>query len=165
MQKFIIALTIVISIVLESAFFPFISLAGVVPNLTMILVICLALRQDNDKGALIGFAAGLTKDIVVGRMIGVSGITFMLIGYFIGKYNHKIFPDHLTTPLILTLLGTLFHEGVYLLFVFFMGYQIDLLLAVSQVWIVQVIYNFLMVLPVYVGINKLYHWHVMKKQY
>lgn len=165
MQKFIIALTIVISIVLESAFFPFITLAGVVPNLTMILVICLALRQDNDKGALIGFAAGLTKDIVVGRMIGVSGITFMLIGYFIGKYNHKIFPDHLTTPLILTMIGTLFHESVYLMFVFFMGHEIDLFLAVSQIWVVQAIYNFLMVFPIYTGVSKLYRWRVMKKQY
>lgn len=165
MQKIIIALTIVISIVLESAFFPFISLAGIVPNLTLILVICLALRQDNDKGALIGFAAGLTKDIVVGRIIGVSGITFMIIGYFIGKYNHKIFPDHLTTPLILTMFGTLFHESVYLLFVFFLGYQIDLFLAVSQVWVVQLIYNFLMVFPVYAAVNQLYRWHFMKKQY
>lgn len=165
MQKFIIALTIVISIVLESAFFPFISLAGVVPNLTMILVICLALRQDNDKGALIGLAAGLTKDIVIGRIIGVSGITFMLIGYFIGKYNHKIFPDHLTTPLIITMFGTLFHESIYLLFVFFMGYQTDLFLAFSQIWVVQAIYNFLLVFPVFTGVSQLYHWHVMKKQY
>jgi len=165
MQKIILVLTIVFTIVIESAFFPFISIAGVVPNITMILVICLALRQNDEKAALIGLAAGLTKDIVVGRIIGLSGITFMLIGYFIGKYNHKIFPDHLTTPIILTILGTFFHEGAYLLFVFLLGYQIDLLLAVSQIWIIQVIYNFIMVFPVYIGVRQLYQWQVMKKQY
>lgn len=165
MQKIILALTIVFSIVIESALFPFISIAGVVPNVTMILVISLALRQNDEKAAVIGFAAGLTKDIVVGRIIGISGITFMLIGYFIGRYNHKIFPDHLTTPIILTILGTLFHEAIYLLFVFFLGYQIDLFVAVSQVWIIQAIYNFLMVFPVYAAVRQLYHWRVMKKQY
>ena len=165
MQKIILGITIVLSIVLESAFFPFITIAGVVPNITLILLICLALRHDAEKGALIGLLAGLTKDIVVGRIIGVSGITFMLLGYFIGKYNHKIFPDHLTTPLILTLLGTLFHESVYLLFVFFLGYQVDLMLAVTQIWILQGIYNFLLVVPVYFLIQQLFQWHVMKKQY
>lgn len=165
MQKIILVLTIIFSIVMESAFFPFISIAGVVPNITMILVICLALRQNDEKAALIGLAAGLTKDIVVGRIIGLSGITFMLIGYFIEKYNHKIFPDHLTTPIILTIIGTLFHEASYLLFVFLLGYQVDLLLAVSQIWIIQVIYNFLMVFPVYIGVQQLYQLQVMKKQY
>ncbi len=165
MQKFILVLAIIFSIVIESALFPFISIAGVVPNITMILVICLALRQNDEKAALIGLAAGLTKDIVVGRIIGISGITFMLIGYFIGKYNHKIFPDHLTTPIVLTIFGTLFHEASYLLFVFLLGYQVDLILAVSQIWIIQAIYNFLMVFPVYIGVQQLYQWQVMKKHY
>lgn len=165
MQKIILALTIVVSIVLESALFPFISIAGVVPNITLLLVICLALRHHDDKSALIGLLAGVTKDIVVGRIIGVSGITFMLLGYFIGKYNHKIFPDHLTTPLILTLLGTLFHESVYLLFVFFLGYQVNLMLALTQIWIIQGIYNFLMVIPVYMAIQQLFKWPIMNKQH
>jgi rod shape-determining protein MreD len=164
MQKIVIVLSIFISIVLESAFFPFISMNGVVPNLTMILVICYALYQEEDKAAVIGLLAGLVKDAAVGRIIGVSAITFMMLGYLTSHYKHKIFAEHATTPLIITLMGTLFHETFYLLFVFFLGYQINLIYA-QQVWILQAFYNFLMVMPVYLALRKLLNWHVMKKQY
>ncbi|MDW7671491.1 MAG: rod shape-determining protein MreD [Bacillota bacterium] len=164
MQKIVIALSFFISIVLESAFFPFISMNGVVPNLTMILVICYALHQEEDKAAVTGLLAGLVKDTAVGRIIGVSAITFMMLGYLTSHYKHKIFAEHATTPLIITLMGTLFHETFYLLFVFFLGYQINLIYT-QQVWILQALYNLLMVMPVYLALRKLLNWHVMKKQY
>ena len=165
MQKFVIAVTVFISIVLESAFFPFLSMNGVVPNITMILVICYALYQEEDQAAVIGLLAGLVKDIAVGRIIGVSAITFMMLGYFTSHYKHKIFAEHATTPLIITIFGTFFHESCYLLFVFFLGYQVNLIYAVQQVWILQALYNFLMVMPVYFALRKVLNWHVMKKQY
>lgn len=165
MHKIASATLIMVSIVLESALLPFFSIAGVVPNITMILVISLALRHKNVEGALIGLLAGLTKDMVVGRIIGISGITYMLIAYFIGCYKDKIFPDHLTTPLVLTTLATVMHESIYLLFIFFLGFQVESILTVIQVWLVQGMYNFLLALPVHTAVRKVFQWHRMKKQW
>ncbi len=109
MHTLIIVLTFFISIVLESSFFPYVAIAGIVPNISLILLICYALRNNVEKIVIIGLLAGLVKDVAVGRIIGVSGITFVLMGFFISKYTNKIFPDHLTTPIILTIVGTLFH--------------------------------------------------------
>jgi len=165
MQKYVIALTVLISIVAESAFFRFLSIGGVVPNLTLILVISYALYEEENRAGLIGLLAGLSKDIVVGRIIGVSAISFMLAAYFVAHYNRKIFTEHMTTPLVLVMLATVFHESIYLLFVFLLGYQVDLIYAFQHTWMMQLIYQLLMTLPVYVSVRRLLQWHVMKKQY
>ncbi|MEN1762064.1 rod shape-determining protein MreD [Anoxynatronum sibiricum] len=165
MQKYVIALTVLLSIIAESALFPFLSIKGVVPNLTLILVISYALYEEEGNAGLIGLLAGLTKDIVVGRIIGVSAISFMLTGYFVAHYNRKIFAEHVTTPLILVMLATLFHESIYLLFVFLLGYQVDLLYAIHQVWMIQFLYQLIMTVPVYAFVRKLLQCHGMKKQY
>lgn len=165
MQKAVIAFTVFLSILLESAVFRFLPISGVVPNITMILVICFALHKEADEAAFIGLLAGLIKDITVGRIIGISAITFMILAFLTGHYNHKIFAEHITTPVVITMAGTLFHESLYLLFVFFLGYQVDLLHAAQQVWIVQLLYNLLVVIPVYAAVRRLLKWPVMKKQY
>jgi len=165
MQKLVIALTVFLSILLESVVFRFFAISGVVPNITMILVICYALHHEDEKAAMIGLLAGLAKDVTVGRIIGISAITFMILGYITGHYNHKIFAEHVTTPVVITMVGTFFHESIYLLFVFFLGYQVDILYAAQQVWLVQLLYNLIMVIPVYAAVRKLLQRPVMKKRY
>jgi rod shape-determining protein MreD len=162
MQKLIILLTVFISILLESALFRFFAVRGVVPNLTLILILCYALYYEEDKTAFIGLLAGLTKDITVGRIVGISAISFMLIGYLTAHYNQKIFAEHVTTPVILTVAATLFHETIYLFFIFFLGYQVHLMYTIPQVWAVQAVYNAVMTVPVYFAMRRLLHWHVMK---
>ena len=165
MRRTVLFAAVVLSIVFESTFFIFFSIRGVLPNISMLLILCLALFDEEGDVLWLGLAAGLMKDVVVGRMVGISALTFMLIGYTLFRLNRKFFEDHLTTPLLISIFATLFHESVYLLFVFLLGYPVNVIDALTGVWLIQLAYNFLLVTPVFFSVRKLLKWRVMNRQY
>ena len=165
MNKLILTAVFYISIVLESTLFAFLPIFGLVPNTTMILIICYALYYEEKNGAIIGFTAGLIKDMIVGSVMGISALTFMIIGYFVGYYNRKVFAENPTTPFVLAIISTIFHESLYFLVVFLMGYPIHFGMAVSKIYVYQTIYNALLAIPLYFIFNRVIQSKFLRKIY
>lgn len=153
------------SILLESTLLPFFPIPGMAPNITMILVICYALYYEEKNGAVIGFTAGFFKDMVVGRVVGISALTFMIIGFLVGYYNRKVFVENATTPFVLTVASTILHESMTILAVFLMGYPIQIAMTLNRVYIYQTIYNALVAVPIYFIVNQLLYSHFLRKSY
>ncbi|RQD70624.1 MAG: rod shape-determining protein MreD [Tindallia sp. MSAO_Bac2] len=154
-----------LSIIIESTFFSYLPFPGFVPNTTLILTICFALYYEEKNGAIIGFTAGLIKDMIIGRVVGISALTFMIVGFLVGYYNRKVFAENITTPLVLTVASTLFHESVALLTVFLMGYPTHPGTSLSRIFLYQTAYNALISVPIYLVINQVLHSRFLKKSY
>jgi rod shape-determining protein MreD len=60
------------------------SLAGVPPDLPMILIVFWALRRGPEAGCLAGFLTGLLQDVTGGGMVGVQALTKALAGFGMG---------------------------------------------------------------------------------
>ncbi len=153
------------SMIIESTFLSYLPFPSLVPNTTMILVICFALYYEEKNGAIIGFTAGLIKDMIVGRVVGISALTFMLIGFLVGYYNRKVFVENATTPFVLTAASTILHESIAFVAVFLMGYPIHVTMALNRIYLYQTIYNALVAVPIYFIMNQILHSHFLKKSY
>lgn len=81
MQVFLIFLFLLILALLESTVIPL--------NLTLIAVISWAARRPPDEGLVTAFLAGLGLDLLAGRTLGLTSLTFLLSSLPIYLYKNR----------------------------------------------------------------------------
>ena len=96
-----IALIVVAAVILQVAFFSFLSVLGAAPNLVPVVVVCLGLLGGAVIGAVCGFAAGLLTDSVLLQTLGVSSLVLLSVGYLAGRYRESVEVIGRTTPALL----------------------------------------------------------------
>ena len=75
---------------LQSNFFTWFTIAGIMPNLYVILVLFIGLFVKRKLGLVLGLIFGLYLDIVLGRVVGISALGLGLIG-LLGEILSKNF--------------------------------------------------------------------------
>jgi rod shape-determining protein MreD len=106
-----IGLTLVTAAVLQTALFPALSMGSFRPNLLMLVVLGVALRDGALAGMRVGFAAGLLADLLTTQSpVGVATVVLTGIGYTVGVARPYLAPGSFTAPVLLAfvsgLLGT-----------------------------------------------------------
>ncbi|MGN1271282.1 MAG: rod shape-determining protein MreD [Clostridia bacterium] len=76
----IIFLIFILIYFLQSNFFNWFNIAGVKPNLFVILALIVGLFVGKVYGATVGIALGLLLDFFIGRNIGIYGIQLGIAG-------------------------------------------------------------------------------------
>lgn len=108
-----VLLQTVILYILQTSVFSEIALAGVVPDLLLILVISVAFMRGRIPAMLTGLVAGLVLDCSYNSVIGILALFYMFIGYLAG-YAHKVYDENdYTIPLVLIGAGELLYNLMY----------------------------------------------------
>ena len=105
-------LLIIICFLLQTTVFHGIALAGVVPNLMLILTVSIAYMRGRTEGLIIGLICGLLFDMQFGNVIGLYGFIYMAIGFVIGYCQKVYFTDEYILPLVLISISD-FVYGIY----------------------------------------------------
>ncbi len=91
----------------------------IIPNLTLCVIIMVALYLGRVEGLWIGFAFGLLHDVVYGDVIGVYAFSMAFIGYFTGQLN-QLFNQNILLLLVTIIFADLFFlTTIYGLFYLF----------------------------------------------
>lgn len=96
-----LALLLVVSLVLETTLFHWLSVFGVQPDLVLILVVFFALFSGSSGGAFFGFLGGLAQDALVGQYLGLNALTKLVIGYSVAQIERKVYKDYPLLPVII----------------------------------------------------------------
>jgi rod shape-determining protein MreD len=104
-------LLLITAVVLQTALFPAVGLGGFRPNLLLLIVLGVALRDGALPGLRVGFAAGLLADLLTTQApVGLATLVLTGIGYTVGVARPYLAPGSFTAPLLLAfvsgLLGT-----------------------------------------------------------
>jgi len=79
------ALLILAVVVLQTTVFSAgLRIVGVMPDLGLVLTVGIAYYQGPERGAAFGFATGLAIDLFLNTPLGVSALSFALVGYGVG---------------------------------------------------------------------------------
>ena len=114
---------------LQSNFFSWFNLAGVKPNLFVILVLSIGLFTGRGFGSAFGILFGLSLDFFIGKSIGISAIMLSMM--------------------VMILFSTLIYEiGTYTFNYFINSVNIELLYFI-KVLIIELIFNLLITIIVY----------------
>ncbi len=79
-----IGLIVVVTLVLQVTLFARFSYEGARPDLMILLAVMAGYRLGPERGAIVGFAAGVSFDIVLSTPLGLSALVYTIVGYSVG---------------------------------------------------------------------------------
>lgn len=132
---------IIICFVLQSAMFQYISLAGIMPNFLIILVVSTAYMRGRLPGLLVGFFSGLLVDLMFGTVVGLYALLYLLIGYFIGFANRIYSNDDYTLPLFFIGISDFVYSFLYYVFEFLLRGRLNFMYYLRRFIIPEIIYT------------------------
>lgn len=124
--------------VLQSTLLRFVEIAGVAPDLVLVVLVFLANKNGSMTAQLAGFAAGVVLDVMGLAPLGFYALIYTVIGSIFGITRGKMFVDPIFIPVLLAvvamlvkallalLLGSLFSIEALLGQVFTSAYLIEI---------------------------------------
>lgn len=158
MKKFGISIlffiTFLIIYVLQANLFINCKIAGVMPNLFIILILYIGLFANTAYAIGFGIIMGVILDLLYGKAIGITAIMFCIIGY-LGAYFDKNFSKESKLKIVVMVIGaTIIYEfGYYILNAFIVGFDFEWL-NFTRIVLTEVIYNVLITIILYPLIQK-----------
>ena len=89
---------LVVALMLHTAVLPQFRVLGVAPDLLLLLGIAAGIAAGPDRGALVGFVAGLLADCFLQTPFGLSALSYSLVGYGVGVFQTTILHAALWIP-------------------------------------------------------------------
>ena len=112
-----VGIIIVICFLCQSTIFHFIELAGVVPNLLLIVTMSFGLMRGRREGVLVGFFCGLLVDIFFGTVMGPYAFIYMTLGYVNGFFHRIYYIEDVLLPMtMITINDFAYNIIVYIMF-------------------------------------------------
>ncbi|MDO5556619.1 MAG: rod shape-determining protein MreD [Clostridia bacterium] len=158
MKKFIsivlIILVFLLIFLLQSNFFEWFTIAGVKPNLLVILVLFIGLYAGRKVGAFVGFTLGMILDCFINKTIGISAIMFLAIG-FLGGYFDKNFDKEIKVTIILMVIGStcIYEIGKYIFDIFTNNIMVEIG-GFAKILCIEVLYNSIITIIFYPLLKK-----------
>lgn len=76
-------------LVIQSTVIPLISIAGVIPDLILILLVYFTLRMGQIHGTILGFVYGFLLDLITGNIFGSAMIAKTISGFIAGYFYNE----------------------------------------------------------------------------
>jgi rod shape-determining protein MreD len=121
MRKWLFVLSLVVAFYLDNVFFCALDLKGLRPDVTLAVVVSLGVLTGSAPAAAAGFVSGLIADIFFNKIVGVSGLTYMLAGVAGGLFYRKFYADNLIIPAVTATVCSFIKEHIFLLTVLLRG--------------------------------------------
>lgn len=110
----LLVLLVLFFLILQSTLLATFSPWGLIPDLVLIFVVSTALIRGSTEGAMWGFFAGLGLDLIGSGYLGLHSLLKMVLGFFTGLLEEKIFKDNLLLPVFVLFATTIIHELLFL---------------------------------------------------
>ncbi len=107
-RKLVIAIIIIVCFLLQCTLFQSLTIAGISPNLLVVVTAAFGFMRGKKEGLFVGFFCGILVDLMFGSVLGFYALLYMLIGYANGFFKKDFFPDGVRLPVILIALSDLF---------------------------------------------------------
>lgn len=144
-----VGIIIVICFLCQSTIFHFIELAGVVPNLLLIVTMSFGLMRGRREGVLVGFFCGLLVDIFFGTVMGPYAFIYMTLGYVNGFFHRIYYVEDVLLPMtMITINDFAYNIIVYIMF-FMLRNRLDFASYFSKVILPEAFYTIIITLFFY----------------
>lgn len=158
MKPLIWGLLTLLTLVLQATVVPLMAIGGIRPDLLLIIVVSSALLQGKEQGVGLGFFAGLLQDLASGNIFGLNSLSKLATGYLAGSMERNVFKENVLLPVLAIIMFTLFNSILMLLILFMLGYYVELIPGLVNIFYFMV-YNATVAVPVHQLIYRITrHW-------
>jgi rod shape-determining protein MreD len=136
--------------VIQGSLMTFFIVSGVIPDLLLIMVVCLAFIWGDKRAIMIGIIAGFIQDVFWGPAIGFFCLAKMIAALLAGLASHEIYRDQIIGPMITVFFVTFVHEIiVFSLTGFFWGNTFSFYFALEKFFLPRAVYHFILTMFLY----------------
>jgi rod shape-determining protein MreD len=102
-----LSVLLLVALLLQTTVVPDLRLRGTCADLLMLFAICAALAGGAEMGAIVGFAAGLLTDLFLQTTpVGLSALTFCVVGFGVGAVRRAVFREGWLLPPAIALVAS-----------------------------------------------------------
>lgn len=144
--------SILITYILQVTVFSYFEIAGIRPNLLLMLTCITGFTMGGRMGIAEGFFSGLLLDLMAGGTVGFTALVYMYAGAVNGFFYKDYVKEEIFLPMALVALSTFSYEFLYYVFYFLLQNKLRLSYYFTRIILPEVIYTVMMTLLVYVFI-------------
>lgn len=145
----ITAVLILAAYLLQCTVFPSIEIAGIKPNLMLIVTASFGFMRGSRDGMFVGLICGLLIDVQYGEMIGFYALIYVLAGYINGLFERIYFDEDIILPLLLIASSDLIYGIVIYFLTFLLRSDFHFLFYLNRIIIPEAIYTIVITLAAY----------------
>lgn len=144
-----IFITFLITYFLQANFFSWFTIAGVKPNLFVILILFITLFAGIKLGICYSLFFGIFLDVIIGKNLGIYTTMLLLISVLAGYFDKNFSKDSRITIMLMVLASTLLFEiGSYILSIIMQSINVQILEFIKILFI-EIIYNTIITIIIY----------------
>ena len=118
-------LLLLLAWLLQSSFLELIAVAGVKPDLVMLIIVLYGFLLGPKEGAFLGYTGGLMEDLIFGQYIGLSALSNMVAGFLAGVAGEKLYRENILVASVVTFFVTLAGLLVNYLLLYFLDLHVS----------------------------------------
>lgn len=136
---------LLLAVAVQSTLLARLTLLGVIPQLVLVVVVCLAYLDGPRVGVVLGFAGGLLQDLLLPQsIIGLTAFVYTLLGYGVGSLRHFAPSDSVWSPVFAVAIASGIAELSYAMLAIILGQEWVSLRFTAQVTGLVVLYDTLL---------------------
>lgn len=148
-RKIVLAVMIIVTFLLQSTLFQWLSIASSVPNLLLILTVSFGFMRGKKEGIMVGFFCGLITDLFFGNLFGFSALVYMYIGYLNGFFCKVFYDDDIKVPMLLVAVSDIAYGVTVYVLQFLLRGRLQMFSYVRHVMFPELIYTVVLTMIFY----------------
>lgn len=150
------SILIFLTVLIQSTVADSIKIYGVKPNLTIIVIVCVALLRNTTEGAVVGLICGLMQDAVSGRVIGFYALLGLYLGLAISKSNKKLNKENILIAVFLTFVSSIVYECIVYFFTTVFRAPLNFIYPLKNKILIEAIYNSVISILVFIIVSRIH---------
>lgn len=153
MKKVLINLAIIVVFLiiyfLQANFFTWFKIAGIMPNLFILLILFIGMFMGKTIGIIYGILLGILIDLFIGRTLGITSIMLAVTGVVAIIFDKNFSKDSRIAIMSIVAISTVIYEsGMYALNYLLLDTIVEILPFIKML-LVEVIYNVILTIIIY----------------
>lgn len=107
------AVVVVAAALIQTTWLDAIQLQGVLPDLTLLLVVYFAVTDGEERAMFTGLLGGMYQDVAGNSVLGHHVLCLVVVGYMVGRIARRLVLDHPVVKVGLVMIGSLAHGVLY----------------------------------------------------
>lgn len=147
--NFAIIVTFIFMYFMQANFFSWFKIAGIMPNLFVILLIYIGIFMGRTYGIAYGAVFGLMLDIFVGKKLGITSIMLVIVGITAAAFDKNFSKDNRITIMLIIAVSTIIYEiGMYALNYIILDINLEII-SFIKILLIETLYNIILGIIIY----------------
>jgi rod shape-determining protein MreD len=140
-----------------------IAILGVIPDISLIVLIYSAIKNGSVDGQISGFVSGIFVDFVSSAPLGFNALIRTVLGFLYGLFSGSVFVDVFLAPFLMTFIATIAKAVATILISFLFPQISNIYSFFDHILWVEALYNALLAPLVFLFLGLFKRWLLINK--